>query len=306
MISIYKHKQLTWYDLENPTQEEVKKLTLKYDLDLHIANELLFPSIRAKIDYGQNYIYLILHFPDSNFKSVDENYGLNEIDFIIGKDFLITTRYKNYESLHEFSKIFEVNSLLNKDKIAKNGGILFFYMLKNLYQNLFNQIQNTKDSILEIEEGIFKNKEKEMVFEISKQNRLLLRIKDSINDHQEVFDALEIIATKFFHEDFSFYIKKINLEYGKVKYSLLNIEKYLKDLATTNNAMLNTKQNEIMKIFTILAFVTFPLSLIAAIFGMNTETTPILGRPNDFIEVITIMAGLTLIMFIYFKIKKWF
>jgi magnesium transporter len=306
MISVYKHKHLTWYDLESPTQEEVKKLTIKYNIDLHIANELLSPSARAKIDYGDNYIYLILHFPDSNFKSVNSDYELNEIDFIIGKDFLITTRYKNYESLHEFSKIFEVNSVLNKDKITRNGGVLFFYMLKNLYQNLYNQLQNTKDSVVEIEENIFNHKEKEMVFEISKQNRLLLRIKDSINNHQEVFEALEIIATKFFHEDFEFYIKKIVLEYKKVRYTLFNIQEYLDDLGKTNDSMLTTKQNEIMKIFTILAFVTFPLSLLAAIFGMNTVTTPILGRPNDFIEVISIMFGLTILMFIYFKIKKWF
>jgi magnesium transporter len=69
--------------------------------------------------------------------------------------------------------------------------------------------------------------------------------------------------------------------------------------------MLSTKQNEIMKIFTILAFVTLPLSLIAAVFGMNTTFIPIVGLPNDFWIIIGIMIITSLAMFAYFKYKKW-
>ena len=60
-----------------------------------------------------------------------------------------------------------------------------------------------------------------------------------------------------------------------------------------------------MKILTIMAFVTFPLSLIAAIFGMNTVYIPIIGTPGDFWIVMGIMGFATFLMFLYFKRKKW-
>ena len=54
MISRYTHQNLTWIDLESPTREEI--LTLSDDIDLHpvIANELLEPSERAKVDVYSN------------------------------------------------------------------------------------------------------------------------------------------------------------------------------------------------------------------------------------------------------------
>jgi len=79
----------------------------------------------------------------------------------------------------------------------------------------------------------------------------------------------------------------------------------LSELRETNNTLLSTKQNEVMKIFTILAFVTFPLSLFASIYGMNTKYIPLVGMKNDFWIVIGMMAFATILMFIYFKYKKW-
>jgi magnesium transporter len=60
-----------------------------------------------------------------------------------------------------------------------------------------------------------------------------------------------------------------------------------------------------MQIFTILAFITLPLTLITGIFGMNTDHTPIVGVPGDFWIVIGIMAVLGSSFFIYFKRKGW-
>ena len=60
----------------------------------------------------------------------------------------------------------------------------------------------------------------------------------------------------------------------------------------------------VMKTLTIMALVTFPLSLIAAIFGMNTRILPIVGKPNDFWIIMGIMLILKFVMFIYFKIRR--
>ena len=69
--------------------------------------------------------------------------------------------------------------------------------------------------------------------------------------------------------------------------------------------MLSSKENEVMKTLTIMAFVTFPLSLIATIFGMNTVNMPIIGGDYDFWIVIGIMAIFTFAFFVFFKKNKW-
>ena len=60
-----------------------------------------------------------------------------------------------------------------------------------------------------------------------------------------------------------------------------------------------------MKILTIMAFVTFPLSLFASLFGMNTLTLPLTGYRGDFFVIIGIMTLATFGFFAYFKYKRW-
>ena len=78
----------------------------------------------------------------------------------------------------------------------------------------------------------------------------------------------------------------------------------LEELRNTNSALLTTKQNEIMKLFTILAFITFPLTLFTSMFGMNTIATPIVGGTNDFWMILGIMGVVSIGFFAYFKYKR--
>jgi magnesium transporter len=79
----------------------------------------------------------------------------------------------------------------------------------------------------------------------------------------------------------------------------------LHELRATNNSLLSTKQNEIMKIFTIMAFVTFPLQLLVSVFSLNIETNPMHGNLYSFWLIVAILVGLMLLMYGYFKHKKW-
>ncbi|MCK5592403.1 MAG: hypothetical protein KAI72_10650 [Candidatus Pacebacteria bacterium] len=54
-----------------------------------------------------------------------------------------------------------------------------------------------------------------------------------------------------------------------------------------------------------MAFITFPLTLIAGIFGMNAEYMPFVGQDQDFFIILGLMVVTVFIMFTYFKFKKW-
>jgi magnesium transporter len=178
-------------------------------------------------------------------------------------------------------------------------------MLRKLYRSIEHEIDFIEDKIRVTEDKIFAGKEKEMVHEISTLFRNLLDIKQALSAHEEVLSSFEVVSTKFFGEDFKSQAKSLTGSYFRVKTIIDNIFADLKELRETNNSLLFTKQNEAMKILAIMAFITFPLSLIASIWGMNTVVLPIVGHPNDFWIIITIMLTLTAIFFWYFKHKKW-
>lgn len=305
MISTYKNKKTTWIDLENPTKEEVRKLVDDYNLSPETANELLFPTDRVRSEFHGDYIYLVLHFPSNNNEHILGETKLKEIDFVIGKNYIITTRYNSIDAIHEFSKMFEMNSLLNKNKNDMHSGLMFYYMIHNLYDSLRIKLDNIKELLLDIEKRIFKGQEKDMVIELSRLNRLILRYKEALAEHEEILKNFEAIGLTFFNKDFRMQLESILNEYRKIKYLMENRSEYLNDLRITNDSLLTTKQNEIMKTFTIMAFVVLPPSLLASFFGMNSKNLPFIGQENDFIIIILLMFSVTAVMFLFFKLKKW-
>jgi len=294
---------MVWVDLESPTKEEVQKIMEEFKIHPLVANELLTPTRRPKVDMYKNYIYLILHFPVFEHKHGDGNE--QEVDFIVGKDFIITTHYETIDPLHDFSRVFEVNSILDKSHIGTHAGFIFFYIAKELYHALDEELDHIEETLENIEERVFSGKERDVVSELSAIHRDILNFKQSLRLHEEVLNSLEKIGKEFFDNAFSYYLRALTGEYARVAAELEGHRDTLLELKASNDSLLTIKQNEVMKILTIMAFVTFPLSLIAGIFGMNTEYIPIVGVPGDFWFVISIMAVGMIFMFIYFKYKKW-
>lgn len=267
------------------------------------AEELLAPTLKPKVDLYEDYIYLILHFPAlKHTHGTDKN---QEVDFIIGKNFLITGRYDTVDALHKFSRVFEVNSVLDKSDMGDHAGFIFFYMIRKLYKSIEHELEYLADEREQVEEKIFEGQEKAMVYEISRLTRSVLDLKQALSAHGEILSSFETAGRRFFGDTFSYHLHSIVGEYYRIHTYIENELDDLRELRQTNDSLLTTKQNEVMKILTIMAFVTFPLSVVASVFGMNTSHLPLVGSPNDFWIVIGIMLGLTLLFFGYFKYKKW-
>ena len=303
MYSRYEHDGLVWIDLESPTREEVGKIITEFEIVPLIAEELLFPATKPRAEFYERYTYLVMHFPALRHSHKTRE---QEIDFIVGKNFLITTHYDIIDPLHKFAKIFEVHSILDHGQSQEHAGFLFFYMLKKLYKAVEHEVEYVRHEMTLIEENIFSDRQVEMVVAISRSARDLLNLRQMIEPHRDVLQTLESQGPKLFGAEFAPYLRGISNEYYRVHNHVMREMESLHELRETNNSLLTTKQNETMKVFTILAFVTFPLALISSIFSMDTPDTPIINQPGGFWMVMGIMVVTATLMFWYFRHKKWF
>jgi magnesium transporter len=305
MITRHIHKNVCWIDVISPTNEEVRSLMKEYDIDPLIADELTAPSLRSKVDSRPSYFYSVFHFP-ALVKGRNTVAGRPlEIDFIVGKQWIITTRYGDIDPFYRFSALFEVDSLLDKQHMGEHAGYIFFYMLSDIYKHLGDALGVIGNNLDTIEEKIFDGFEKEMVEDLSFSSRDLLNYGEALMHHGSILRSLETPAVNLFGYAYARNVRRIIGDYELLSSSVKNHRESLVELRRTNDSLLTTKQNEIMKIFTILAFVTFPLSLFSSLFGMNTEKTPLVGNDNDFWIIVGIMIIVTIFFFIFFKYKKW-
>jgi len=297
--NIRTYKNIVWVDLESPTPEEARELVETRNIHPAVAEELLAPTARPKVDLYDNAIYLILHFPSA------DNAKDQEIDFVVGKNFLITARYNDNPDFHQFSKLFEVNSILERGTMGEHAGFVLFFMLRHIYRSLLDRLSKISSDIAVIEKEIFAGREKEMVFALSKAARDLLNFKRSIRLHKDILSSLEAAGENFFGGDFSHYLRGLTSEYFKVESALSNDLDTVFELRETNNSLVSTKQNEDMRALTVIALIALPLTLLASLLQIDTVSRPIIGIQGDFWIVLGLMAGLATILYILFKKKRW-
>jgi magnesium transporter len=302
MQSRYEQHGMLWIDLESPSREEVDAIASEFGIENFIAEELLFPSARPRTEFRERYVYLILHFPALRHSHKTRE---QEVDFIIGRDFLITAHYDVIDPLHKFSKIFEVNTVLEKSAVGDHGGYLFFFMLKQLYKAIEHEIEHVRHDLQIIEEHIFSDHQFEMVAAISRSSRDLLNLRQTIEPHRDVLHSLETDGAPFFGQEFVRYLHVLSNEYYRVHNHIMRNTESLHELRETNNSLLTTKQNETMKVFTILAFFTFPLSLMVEVFSTDAIHTPIIGGPFDFWIIVALLVTMASFMYLFFRNKHW-
>jgi len=305
MIKTYTYGQISWIDMENPTAEEIESVARSKTLHNIVARELLAPSNASKAIIFKDYVYLVLQFPIRTKRDDHHIIVNNEIDFVIGKDFVITIHYRVIESLQNFAKAVETNSILEKEAAEDHAGHLFYYITRRMYHHMRRNIDSVNAELAAAEDRIFSGEEREMVEVISNLSRELLDFRQTCRAHFETLESLDKAKGNFFDQTFGPYVSDIKENFIMVRDAVVNGHELAKELRETNDSLLTTKQNETIKILTVVAFVTFPLSLFTQLFMMNTIDTPIVGRPHDFEIIVGLMVVLALCMVWYFKKKKW-
>lgn len=309
MTSTHTYRGVVWLDLESPTDEEVTGLIKRYGLHPLVGEELKRSSALAKIDFYKDYIFVVLTLPvrvRSGAGSGMHEIVDREIDFVIGKNFLITSRTDTIEQLEYFGKIFEANAILNKDEKIEHAGYLFYYMVKRIYAGMVEDLENIRDSLIAAETRIFKGEERRMVEVLSGLSRELIDIKQTVRIHREIWEEMVKRANKdFFGDDFTSYIHDMRDEFNVIHELIVNARELLTDLRETNDSLLGTKQNETIKMLTLITVIFYPATFIAAAFTVPAAYVPIIENENGWATLMIFMALVTGGVWWYVKKRRW-
>lgn len=302
MVQKYTYNGLTWIDVESPIQSEIATLVKEYKLHPSVGEELLSTRSEPRVELHKDYVFLTLDFPGH---SQHGKVVTKEIDFVIGDTFIITTKYDTIEPLHNFSRVFETNSVIDKTGIGEHAGFIFYYMMKKLYRHIGRDLMNIRDALRAAEEQVFEGDERKMVAELSVIGREIIDMKQVLRTHRDTLELAADALEEMFSAKFRTSTTDLISEYESVSESADNLHELLIELRETNDSLLTAKQNEVMKNLTLMAFITFPLSLFVGLFSMGARHTPIIGGTYDFQIILTIIVLAVIGMLWMFKKKKW-
>jgi magnesium transporter len=304
MITRHALSGITWVDMESPSREELETVINEFGIDSRVEEEIISPTPYPLVVDTAEYVYLVLHFP-----TTDPNGGAKsqEIDFIAGKNFLITCRYEVITTIHSLHKIFESEELLGITKRKPTTADLIERVLRQLYSSISEEAEQFARMLERIEEDIFSGRERATVRNISLVGRVLLRFDTTLTRHTEPLkEFLKQLSTPaFFGKSFDEHAAHIEAEHTHAVNVVSSYREVALELRETNDSILSTAQNEIIQRLTIITFAAVPLTVITGLFGMSIGGIPLANSQNAFWTVVAIMILMVLALLTYFKVKKW-
>lgn len=299
--------KLHWVNIVDAGKEEIEYLRKKYKFNLsHLqaSSSKIFAQrpILAVSDKG-DYSFLILHFPIfKNGKIVSA-----EIDIFKKKKLLVTIHNNNIPALNDFFGLCkkDCESLLSYQ--YESSAILLYELLKKIMHDCYPLLDESSVQIAKIEEHIFSHEQKEAVAKILNLRRNIINFRKIMQNHKSILKKLMEIKSRTVPAQIynKFYSELI--EHSKNIWEILeNQKEMIEILNDTNESLMNDRLNYIIKTLTIFSVIVFPLTLCAAIFGMNTiNGMPFINSPYGFWYIIGIMVFGSLGMLYFFEKKKW-
>jgi len=320
-------KKLIWINIVNAKKNEIEYLRKKYNFNMDELRASLGSTTaqRPTISQGKDYLFMTLHFPvfkknpldcirektkQKNKKQNQEEYHnitAGEIEFFVRSGCLITIHNNNIKSLNNFFNLCKKdgNSLLSYE--FESSAILLYELLKKLIEDCYPALDQNSIAIAKVEETIFSQKQKKAVTQILSLRHDVINFRKIMQNHKNILKKLMQMESSLVpREKIKKYYNEL-VEHSKRIWEILDNQKEMIEvLNSTNESMLNYRISDIMKTLTIFSVIVFPLTLLAAIFGMNTlGGMPFINHENGFWVIIVIMLFGCLCMILFFEKKKW-
>lgn len=306
MHMIFRHKYHggTWIDLEQPSEDEIRSIVHEFSIGENIETELFSPTPTPIILGNADSAFLVLHFPAHGAKNGET--GNQEIDIIIGKKYIITVHYEVIAPIYHLKKLLETQELVETTSHITTDTLLEIIFI-HLYTAVRNNITNIAERLAHTEKEMFNGNERSTVRMISIISRDFLHMEAALANQQELLNRFfkAIIERAFFDTTFAERVEHILTERDQISQLTKTHRAIATELRETNIALLEARQNEIMKTLTIVNFIFLPLGLISWTFSMRTEGMPFIHSPHAFWIVLGIMASVAIILTAFFVRKRW-
>lgn len=294
---IEEKSKILWIDIFNPTDEEIKWTIENFNIE--------FPSFqeREDIEISSRYWEEEESITINTFFLIKEkeNAFNDTVSFIIKENYLITVRYRELKTFSEC-----VRRIMTNPSIYKTGYHIFSLILEikvasdsDILENVSKEISKLGKIVssgnLDVTETVFES--------ISYYEDLNMTIRESLIDKQRVLSSLlkSYKVPSDVREEVRILIKDVN---SLIDYTRFNFDR-LSYLQNTFLGLLNIEQNKVIKIFTVIATVFIPPTLIASIYGMNFENMPELHWKFGYYFALILMLLSATLPIYFFRRKGW-
>ncbi len=291
---------LLWADITETTEEDGKFLERVFKFHQLAVEDCVSPLIHPpKIDDFDDYLFIVVH--GINHMGESDIVETAELALFLGCNFVVSNHNTPLYSAEAIRQRVETDG-----RPMKHGAdFLAHTLVDTLIDNVLPTIDKMSDVAQDIEEETIHNPQPPTLEAILKLKRSTLRVHRVMAPQREVMNRLS-------RGEFPMIRAEAQIYYRDVYDHLVRIEdlnQTIRDgadnaLATYLSSVAN-RQNETMKVLSIVAAIFLPLTLVAGIYGMNFDYMPELRVPWAYFAVLGFMGIVIISVIWWFWARNW-
>ncbi|MEI9902476.1 MAG: magnesium transporter CorA family protein [Hyphomicrobium sp.] len=296
-----------WIDLLQPTAEEDKFVEQALAIDVPTRAEMreIEPSNRFYQERGAYFMTASIVY------SIEAPVPLTTpVTFILAGDRLVTVRYAEPKAFPLYLQRVEKG-----DAPCTTGAMIMTGLIDAIVHRMADLIERIQDEVDRLAQSVFelrggqqtRNRRLDVVLKrIGKAGDITARAEDSASSLSRLLHYFAQAAQD--RGDDPRIRQRVKAAQRDIN-SLMEHTKFLSQrigfILDATLGMINIEQNQIIKLFSVMAVVLLPPTLVASVYGMNFKHMPELDWVLGYPWALVLMAAAAIFPVIYFRRKGW-
>jgi magnesium transporter len=295
---------LTWVNAVAPDLETAQELAERFGWHPLDVEDIVSKRQRPKVDdyEDERYLFAVLHFPV--FDKAIQRLNAAELDLFVGQDYLVTLPNRELLPVTRLFARCESDDELREQLFAKGSGRLLYEVLDDLFDYCFPILDKIGHKLDRIEDDMFEGAAEDVVRDISNVKQEIISYRKVIKPERSTLRVLERRVDRFLHEELELYFDDINDAVERIWDQLDNYKEVVEALESTNESVISHRQNDVLRLLTIISVTMLPLTLITSVFGMNVFY-PGEGTETAFWIILAALVATLAAMIGFFRWKRW-
>lgn len=258
----------------------------------------IFTGQACKFESHEGFDYISLSIPDWNE--------------ITGDNHRIAVYYRSNLLVFVYEDEAGNDVLRRTAEAIANRGIRNLSLERILYE-FFDRLtdgdsermESIEQDIFNMEEALMTEADRDYIGRIIDLRRRLLSLKRYYEQLLDIAEAMEENQNELLSHGTVRIFRMMTNRIDRLLDSTLNLRDYVSQVREAYQAQVDIKQNEIMKLFTVITAIFLPLTLLVGWYGMNLKM-PEFQWPLAYPAVILVSLIVVVGSILYFKKNKWF
>jgi len=292
-------ESVTWIDVQGMGDEaKLRRIAEIFGLHPIALEDAVNVPQRAKSELYDEHQLVIGRAP------LDGESGLDvpQVCFLVGRQYLITfqDRYFGF-----FDPVRErIRAGIGP---IRHSGVdyLAYTLIDALADHFYPVVARLSDELDELEDDVLEDAQTEDLARLHRIRRDLATLRRVAWPQRETLSDMVRSPSPFFSDEVRVYLRDTDDHMGQIAGRLDFCREVAVGLMDLHLSAMGHRQNEIMKVLTLMASIFIPLTFIAGIYGMNFENMPELQSRRGYFIVLTVMAAIGVALVVYFRRRGW-